>query len=51
MFYWINSTDKILEGTLPVEFVIPKDDSTLLHKIVSVNCSLINLCGSVEPFD
>ena len=32
---------QILQGTQPVEFVTPKDNSTLLDKVVSVSCSLI----------
>ena len=42
---------QILQGTQPVEFVTPKDNSTLLDKVVSVSCGLINLCDSVVPFE
>ncbi len=42
---------QILHGTQPMELVTPKDNSTLLDKIVLVSCGLINLCDSVVPFE
>lgn len=42
----------ILSGTQPVDFLIPRDDGIpILDKIVSVCCSLGNVCDSVVPFD
>ncbi len=42
---------KILGNSQPVDYLNTKDDTTLLDMIVTVCCSLINLCNSVVPFD
>lgn len=42
----------IFSGTQPNDFLIPRDDGVpILDKIVSVCCSLVNVCDSVVPFD
>ena len=42
----------IFSGTQPIDFLIPRDDGIpILDKIVSVCCSLVNVCDSVVPFD
>ncbi|XP_038044401.1 uncharacterized protein LOC119719148 [Patiria miniata] len=42
----------ILHSTIPMDFVISRDDNvTLLDKITVVSCSLTNMCPSVVPFD
>ena len=41
-----------LSGTQPIDFITPREDGVaLLDKIVSVCCTLINVCDSVIPFD
>ena len=41
-----------LSGTLPIDFITPRDDGVpLIDKIVVVCCALSNICDSVIPFD
>ena len=41
----------LLDRTLPIDFLMNKDDSlTTLDKIVLICCALVNLCPSVVPF-
>ena len=43
---------QILGSTQPIDYLITKtSDTPLLDKMVTVCCSLINLCDSVVPFD
>ena len=43
----------LLNMCQPIDFVSrkPDEDTTTLHKIVTVACSLNNLCNSVVPTD
>lgn len=41
----------ILGSTLPIDFVLCSHGATTLDKIVTVCCSLTNLCPSVVPFN
>ena len=41
-----------LSGTLPIDFITPRDDGVpLIDKVVVVCCALSNICDSVIPFD
>ena len=41
-----------LSGTLPIDFITPRDDGIpLIDKVVVVCCALSNICDSVIPFD
>ena len=41
----------LLDKTLPIDFLMNKDDSLItLDKIVLICCALVNLCPSVVPF-
>ena len=42
-----------LQGTLPIDFLMEKDDSNYctIDKIVCTACGLVNLCDSVIPFE
>ena len=43
---------KILQSTLPLDYLIVKDNEhTTIDKIVVVCCVLTNLCDSVVPFE
>ena len=42
----------ILFGTLPIDFITPRDNGVpLIGKVVVVCCALSNICDSVIPFD
>ena len=43
----------LLQGTLPLDFLMKKDDSNYctIDKIVCTACGLVNLCDSVIPFE
>ena len=41
-----------LSGTLPIDFITPRDNGIpLIDKVVVVCCALSNICDSVIPFD
>ena len=43
----------LLQGTLPLDFLMKKDDSNYctIHKIFCTACGLVSLCDSVIPFE
>ena len=43
----------LLQGTLPLDFLMKKDDSNYctIDTIVCTACGLVNLCDSVIPFE
>lgn len=41
----------ILQGTLPVDYLLSDGNVPTVDKIVSVCCALTNMCKSVVPFD
>ena len=40
----------LLDRTLPIDFLLNRDESLTLDKIVLICCALVNLCPSVVPF-
>ena len=49
---FIRQKHTFLSGTLPIDFITPRDDGIpLIDKVVVVCCALSNICDSVIPFD